>query len=108
MMRSNSIPGWTSILPMRRCCCATLERKIYTLSLLTSNEWAIHCVADQHVKLQKKSSPAIPTSLYLPACWQSPTVNAIGYLSKPVDALPAYAVECLHCDFTTRAVLEQG
>ena len=38
MMRSKLIPGWTSILPMRRCCCATLERKISLPSLWTRNE----------------------------------------------------------------------
>ena len=42
MTSSNSILGWTSILPMRRCCCATLERKIYTPSLWT-NEREIQC-----------------------------------------------------------------
>ncbi len=31
----DSILGWASILPMPRCCCATLERKIFTLSLWT-------------------------------------------------------------------------
>jgi hypothetical protein len=40
----DSILGWTSILAMPRCCCATLERKIFTPSLWTRNEPAIHCV----------------------------------------------------------------
>ena len=62
MMRSNSILGWTSILPMRRCCCATLERKIFTPSLWTTNERAIH---SNRLRLRRSAvAPRVRSSVW--------------------------------------------